>query len=432
MNKGILALMLLMASGGAIITADAPDISVKQGTSITAASETGDTAMEKKTVSADTVKFYKYWKKRYLKKDTYVKDASLYYVCYADKDSEEYRDEYKDAKAPPVTVSEAHGYGMLITVSMADYDKDAKAIFDGLYEYYLAHRSSIGKNLMSWQQGDNGTALVETNDGEITEEPDSATDGDMDIAYALLMADAVWGSDWEIDYKAAAVDIINDIMTYEVSHTDWILKLGDWTYGVPESSKYYSATRSSDFIMQYMPAFYRATGDKRWMKVYKSTYKIINDIVDEYDTGILPDFIVKDKKSGKFIPAPAEFLESENDGNYYYNACRTPWRIGMDGIINNNSTAKKFSRKINECVKTAADGDPWSIMAGYDLNGKAVSDWNDLCFDAPFMITASCAGDKEWHDKVRSMVLEYDDDVYYGDTISMLCLIVDDGGWIEV
>ena len=48
------------------------------------------------------------------------------------------------------------------------------------------------------------------------------------------------------------------------------------------------------------------------------------------------------------------------------------------------------------------------------------------------MITAACSGDKEWHDEIRSMVLEYDDDVYYGDTITMLCLIVDDGSWIEV
>lgn len=30
---------------------------------------------------------------------------------------------------------------------------------------------------------------------------DSATDGDMDIAYSLLIVDSVWGSDEGIDYK---------------------------------------------------------------------------------------------------------------------------------------------------------------------------------------------------------------------------------------
>ncbi len=49
--------------------------------------------------------------------------------------------------------------------------------------------------------------------------------------------------------------------------------------------------------------------------------------------------------SGKFIPAPANFLESENDGNYYYNSCRMPWRISMDYLINGNQDAKKSENK---------------------------------------------------------------------------------------
>ena len=62
----------------------------------------------------------------------------------------------------PVTVSEAHGYGMLIAVSMADYDPDARAIFDGIVRYYQAHPSEIGLHLMAWQQSDNGKSLTET------------------------------------------------------------------------------------------------------------------------------------------------------------------------------------------------------------------------------------------------------------------------------
>src|SRR5262245_40127483 len=40
------------------------------------------------------------------------------------------------------TVSEAHGYGMVIAVFMAGYDDEAKTIFDGMYKYYLAHQSA--------------------------------------------------------------------------------------------------------------------------------------------------------------------------------------------------------------------------------------------------------------------------------------------------
>lgn len=373
---------------------------------------------EKGIFTDETVEFYNYWKERYVVQDTYVTDEKQYYVWYSD---EEYSDNNTGIE---VTVSEAQGYGMLIAASMAEYDIYAKDIFDGMYRYYRSHLSEIGPNLMAWQQQDNGTAIVNVSGA------DSATDGDMDIAYSLLIADSVWGSDEGIDYKQSAIDIINDIMEYEVNKTDWVLQLGDWAYYTDESDVNYSATRASDFIMQYMPVFAEVTGDERWLNVYDSTYRIIDSIVDEYNTGILPDFIVKDSETGKFIPSPPNFLESEYDGYYYYNSCRTPWRIGMDYLINKNSSAKKFSDTITSFISKATNGDPSEIKAGYKLDGTPVEDYDDLCFIAPFMIAAACGDNTEWHDAVRDIVLNYGEDVYFGDTIKMLCLMVDDGGWI--
>lgn len=369
-------------------------------------------------LSEETMAFYDYWKEKYLTHDPYATEEAQYYVFYGDQT-------YAEAGyAVPVTVSEAHGYGMLIAASMAEYDSEAKEIFDGMYRYYRAHLSEIGPNLMAWQQMDNGEGIINSSGA------DSATDGDLDIAYALLMADSIWGSDGEINYKQTAVDVINDIMTYEVNQDDWVLRLGDWTYWAAEGSQYDTATRSSDFIVQYMPVFAEATGDERWLTLYENTYSIINQIVDDYGTGILPDFIIKDSATGKFIPAPANFLESENDGNYYYNACRTPWRISMDYLINGNTDAKRFADTITAFIIQKTGGDPWEIMAGYTPEGTAVSDWNDLCFNAPFMVAAACGEDSAWHAAVREMCLSYGEDVYFGDTITMLCLIVDDGGWI--
>lgn len=373
---------------------------------------------EKGIFTDETVEFYNYWKERYVVQDTYVTDENQYYVWYSD---EEYSDNNTGIE---VTVSEAQGYGMLIAASMAEYDIYAKDIFDGMYRYYRSHLSEIGPNLMAWQQQDDGTAIVNVSGA------DSATDGDMDIAYSLLIADSVWGSDEGIDYKQSAIDIINDIMEYEVNKTDWVLQLGDWAYYTDESDVNYSATRASDFIMQYMPVFAEVTGDERWLNVYDSTYRIIDSIVDEYNTGILPDFIVKDSETGKFIPSPPNFLESEYDGYYYYNSCRTPWRIGMDYLINKNSSAKKFSDTITSFISKATNGDPSEIKAGYKLDGTPVEDYDDLCFIAPFMITSAYDDDKTWHDAVRDTVLNYGEDVYFGDTIKMLCLMVDDGGWI--
>lgn len=377
-----------------------------------------DSSATTNTLSEETVNFYEKWKNEYVIKNSYITDEEQYYVWYS---GETYS---QNNSATAVTVSEAHGYGMLITVSMADYDKDAKSIFDGMYRYYRAHLSSIGPNLMAWQQEDNGSAIVDTTGS------DSATDGDMDIAYALLMADRIWGSDGEIPYKQTAIDIINDIMTYEVNKTDWIMQLGDWVYSSKEGDEYYSATRSSDFILQYMPVFAKITGDERWLKVYESTYNIINSITDEYDVGILPDFIVKDDDSGAFVPASPNYLESEYDGAYYYNSCRTPWRISMDYLINGNEDALAFAEMLNGFILDSTDGEPQRIRAGYKLDGTPIENYEELCFTAPFMISAACGTNQEWHDSIRNTVINYGDDVYYGDSIKMLCLIVDDGGWI--
>jgi len=52
---------------------------------------------------------------------------------------------------------------------------------------------------------------------------DSATDGDLDIAYALLLADNQWGSSGSVDYKAEALAVLSDILDKEVNRIDWNL-----------------------------------------------------------------------------------------------------------------------------------------------------------------------------------------------------------------
>lgn len=376
-------------------------------------------------ISENTLSFYNNWKQKYLVKDNYVADETQYYVYYSEE-------KYQGGNTSvPVTVSEAHGYGMLITASMAEYDENAKEYFDGMYRFFKAHPSDIGSNLMSWQQCDNGTSLIDgAEEGSMTGGLcDSATDGDMDIAYSLLMADSIWGSDGEIDYYSEAVAVIDDIMKYDVNHEYWTLNLGDWVSECDKTENYYSATRCSDFIVQYLPVFAEVSGNDDWLKVYDTTYSIINNIVDEYKTGILPDFVIRDS-GGKYIPAPPNFLESENDGNYYYNSCRVPWRISMDYLINDNKDALAFANVIDDFMMNKVNGDPWEIMAGYTPSGMAIEDYNDLCFVAPLLISAKCGNNTQWHDEIRDVLLNYGDDVYYGDTIKMLCLIVDDGGWI--
>lgn len=60
------------------------------------------------TLTEETTNFYDQWKSKYLIKNNYVTDEDQYYVLYSEGT-------YADNQyTTEVTVSEAHGYGMLI------------------------------------------------------------------------------------------------------------------------------------------------------------------------------------------------------------------------------------------------------------------------------------------------------------------------------
>lgn len=167
-------------------------------------------------------------------KGTYLKPAGTgkYYVKYNSNGE---------------TVSEAQGYGMLFTVLMAGYDGNAQTYYNGLYNYYTEHPSSINPYLMSWKQNSSFQNIEGQN---------SATDGDLDIAYSLLLAHKQWGSSGTVNYLQAATNIINAIMNNDINQSQWTIRLGDWA----NSGSYNTATRPSDFMVNHFKAFQAATG----------------------------------------------------------------------------------------------------------------------------------------------------------------------------
>lgn len=117
-------------------------------------------------------------------------------------------------------VAEAQGYGMVVTATMAGADPEAKTVFDGMVKYVLAHPSVNNANLLAAEQD----ASCKSVDGS-----DSATDGDLDVAFGLLLADKQWGSTGTYDYKSLAVKHINAIKKSEVNPTTHLTLLGDWS-----------------------------------------------------------------------------------------------------------------------------------------------------------------------------------------------------------
>ncbi len=327
--------------------------------------------------------------------------------------------------ADSISISEGHGYGMLLTALMAGHDPRAQEYFDRLYAFFRAHPSVNSPDLMAWNQVA-GCGDVEPG------QTDSALDGDLDIAYALLLADAQWGSAGAIDYRGAALNVINAILQHEVNPETMTLTLGDWV--TADDSGTYYATRSSDFMFAHLRAFQAATGDARWGDVLEATYALVAAIQAGHspDTGLLPDFIVNVNTSPR--PADPDFLEGPHDGHFDYNACRTPWRLGLDYLLSGDPRSREALEPINRWIQSATGGDPALIYAGYDLDGRSDDEraYSDLAFVAPLGVAAMLTADNQaWLNRLWDFTIAPATEAggYYDNTLRLLALIVMSGNW---
>jgi hypothetical protein len=351
--------------------------------------------------------FYDQWKAKYLINGC---EDDQYYVFFDSGNT--------------VTVSEAMGYGMMIVPLMAGYDPDAKTIFNGLYRYYKAHPSHIMPHLMAWKQI---TGCVDA-DG-----PDSATDGDIDIAFGLLLAHAQWGSQGSINYFHEAELIINDIMGTTAAEGDinqdyYSIKLGDWV----RSGHFMRGTRTSDFITDHFRAFKCAVKDTSWSFVIDECYALVDSMQTNFspETGLLPDFI--DDVDSSPVPAPANYLEGDHDGEYYYNACRDPWRLASDYLISGDERAKNAVLKIAKWFYQSTGGSVNNIHAGYHLDGTNIYSWDDNAFTAPFTVGAMLdTANQQWLNKLYTKIRSYsiNSGGYYDNSIKLMSMITLSGNY---
>lgn len=319
-----------------------------------------------------------------------------------------------DKKDPYRTVSEGQGYGMLIVSMMASHDSKSQAIFDALFRFSRAHPSHISKDLMSFEFPEKKVV-------------DSAFDGDADIAYALLVADRVWGSGGEVNYQAEAQKIIDAIWGYTIGKESLLPLLGDWVD--PNGQKYNQYTvRTSDFMIGHFKAFANFTKEAKWNRVAEACQIALMDVQD-MKTGLVPDFIVYDTKEEKFVPAPEGFLE-QYDGAYHYNACRVPWRLGVDVLNTGDILSKAISDKLFMWIKAQSGADPVKIKSGWALDGTVHGDYFTIAFTAPFGVAAQVNGDTLFAQKIYDEVIKRSEN-YYEDSIALLTLLSMKGYFID-
>lgn len=351
--------------------------------------------------------FYTYWKRRYLvAAGTNAAGKALYRVAFA--------------LGSPVTVSEGQGYGMVVMALMAGHDPDAQRLFDGLWHFSRQYPSGVDPHLMSWKV--QGGVVVEGND--------SAFDGDVDIAYGLLLAHEQWGSQGQVNYQAEARQVMDAILVSTIGKASFLPKLGDWTQDDGGLYNQYTP-RSSDFMPAHFRAFAKASGNPVWQKVIGRSQAVIDSIQTHYSpvTGLLPDFIIDCQSLDLCRPAYSGFLEGSTDGAYHYNAGRAPWRIGLDALLDNDAKSKAQTLKMVRWLASTSSGSAKNIKAGYQVDGLPIGDYSSSFFMAPVGVGAMLeASQQDFLNDIYTLVYKRHEG-YYEDSVNLLSLLVLTGNY---
>lgn len=356
------------------------------------------------SLNASVSSYYDNWKKKYLKNDLSSLPGGYYVKGEITGDADGFK---------PLGTSEGQGYGMVITVLMAGYDSNAQKIYDGLFKTARTFKSSQNPNLMGWVVADSKKAQ-----GHF----DSATDGDLDIAYSLLLAHKQWGSNGAVNYLKEAQDMITKGIKASNVTNNSRLNLGDW------DSKSSLDTRPSDWMMSHLRAFYEFTGDKTWLTVINNLYDVYTQFSNKYspNTGLISDFVVKNPPQ----PAPKDFLdESEYTNAYYYNASRVPLRIVMDYAMYGEKRSKVISDKVSSWIQNKTNGNPSKIVDGYQLNGSNIGSYPTAVFVSPFIAASiTSSNNQKWVNSGWDW-MKNKRESYFSDSYNLLTMLFITGNW---
>ena len=244
------------------------------------------------------------------------------------------------------TVSEGIGYGMLIMVYMDNVTNNTQSKFDKLFNYYNNFLNDSG--LMHWKI--NGFSNVA---GE-----NAATDAEIDVATALIMASKQWNN---VRYLNDAKALIVKMWDHEVNANGY-LKPGDaWD---DRKNPSYFGTATIELFKQI--------DSHDWNRVLSNSYSLIKASRNS-TTGFIPDWC---SEAGVAI------------GDFYYDASRAPWRIAMAYSWFGHSDAYDINNTIAVWVKGKTGGNASQVVDGYFLDGNNKGSWNNSTFVGPL----GCAG----------------------------------------
>jgi endoglucanase len=285
------------------------------------------------------------------------------------------------------TTSEGQSYAMLRAV----WTNDKKA-FENVWQWTKNNLQKRSEDkLIAWRMRKDSSGNFNQLDSM------NATDADLDIALALILAHKRWSRDKQSSFLLDGVELIKNVWKHRVVD----LQNGSLAILPFNSQKW----RNIEILnpSYFSPAHYRvfAQFDKsnNWNKLSNDTYTILNKISS--DKGLVPNWIKYDYSKKDFSSA-VDTMNESNANNYGYDAFRVFWRVGLDVSWFNTKGARNFLRKALPFFTQEYKNNN-RIVAVYDLNGNKLENYEDTATDtAAYMVfkyTNSPLLSKFWNEK---------------------------------
>ena len=356
------------------------------------------------------------------------------------------------------TISEAQVYALLRAV----WANDA-TVFNRVYAFTYEKLSRVhthGDSLLSWRWGrlpGGSWGVLDAN---------SATDGDLDYALALVLAHRLgWRAPAGLpDYREEARRVMADILAKEVvalPEGDVLLTPGNWhelkppylvnpSYFSPAAYRLF-ATISGETGRQSaaervgavrapprQPDIEVKNNPARWGRLRGDTYKLLGQLTQglgsQTGVGLFPDWCRVEAK-GQIAPAP------DKDTRFGWEAVRLPYRVALDRLwFKEPRAAQLLTDKFLPFFKSQWQARA-KLLAVYNFDGSPAVDYESPVLYAGVLAGALAAGDRDFAREMALKILSFyhEDgdrayfeapDHYYANNWAWLGLALY-AGWVE-
>jgi endoglucanase len=258
------------------------------------------------------------------------------------------------------TTSEGQAYAMLRSVLANDPETFARTL--NWAEVNLARKvgGKTTDRLWTWKWGRMPQGQWGVLDGNF------ASDADIDACFSLILASKRWDKP---EYLVLARQKLKDLWqfsTLEVKQQRYLLPGPEVAFRQGETLIF----NPSYFAPYAFRVFAQVDGDRDWLKLVASSYRVLEDSATLSSVGLPSDWVGFNLKTQRYESLKAPLLSQ-----YGFDASRVWWRVALDGAIYNEPRAMAYLKQHTTHLRQLWL-DQGKIPAQISLQGQALVDYD--------------------------------------------------------